>query len=367
MIKKNHDIILFNEEAKARDFLTKIEGKKPLFICVIGTTETAKIPGLSAAGKYPDLTDYTPPADVELLLLGLSKCIAGFPVTPEGIPTPALITMSALKLANIPALVVSGGVKVNPHTPFINLGGKPGGDIRTGRAVENVEEILERARIAGENLSKVADYLVIGESVPGGTTTALGVLLAMGIDAMEKVSSSMPNNPHELKIKTVEEGLIAAGVKFGSLAEDPLRALSCVGDPMMPAFAGLVLGAAHRVPVLIAGGTQMGAVLAVIKALRRDILNNVAIGTTRWVINDKTADLKGIVAQIADVPILAADLDFSNSRFTGLRAYEAGFVKEGVGAGGSTIAAMAKSKGLISKASMLEEIERNYERLVASK
>ncbi|MEM2319829.1 MAG: TIGR00303 family protein [Candidatus Bathyarchaeia archaeon] len=367
MRKKKLDIIPFYEETRGKEFLAKIEGKNPLFICVIGTTETAKIPGLSAAGKNPDLTDYTPPADVELLLLGSCKCIKGVPVTPEGIPTPALITMSALKLANMPALVVSGGVKVNPHIPFIDLGGKPGGDIRTGRAVENVEEVLERAKIAGENLSKMADYLVIGESVPGGTTTTMGVLLAMGVDARGKVSSSMPSNPHELKTKTVEAGLKAANIEFGSLKDDPLRAISCVGDPMMPAFAGLVLGAAHRIPVLMAGGTQMSAVLAVIKALRKDVLNNLAIGTTRWIISDKTADLKGIIAQIAKVPILAADLDFSRSRFTGLRAYEAGVVKEGVGAGGSAIAAMAKSKGLISKDTLLEEIEKNYERLVASK
>jgi NAD/NADP transhydrogenase alpha subunit len=42
-------------------------------------------------------------------------------------------------------------------------------------------------------------------------------------------------------------------------------------------------------------------------------------------------------------------------------------VKEGVGVGGATIAAMAKSKGAITKESMLKEIERNYEQLVNSK
>jgi uncharacterized protein (TIGR00303 family) len=341
--------------------------KNPLFVCVIGSTETAKIPGISAAGEHPELTDYTPPADVELLLLGSCKCIKGVPVTPEGIPTPALITMSALRLADIPILVVNGGVKVHPHVPFLDLGGKPGGDIRTGNAVENAEEIFLRAKIAGENLSKMADYLVVGESIPGGTTTALGVLLAMGIDARGKISSSMPNNPHELKIKTVEEGFKAAGIKIGSLSRDPVRAISYVGDPMMVASAGLVLGAANEVPVLMAGGTQMGAILAVIKALNQDITNKVAIGTTRWIITDEKADLKGIIAQIADVPILAADLEFDLSRFNGLRAYEAGFVKEGVGAGGATIAAMGKSKGSISKVTLLEEIERNYERLAATR
>jgi len=136
---------------------------------------------------------------------------------------------------------------------------------------------------------------------------------------------------------------------------------------MMPAFAGLVLGAADKVPVLMAGGTQMGAILSIVKAINPKILDNVAIGTTRWIMIDKTADLKGIITQIADVPILAADLDFSQSRFEGLRAYEAGAVKEGVGAGGAAIAAMAKSEGSITKDTLLMEIESNYERLVGSK
>ena len=366
-MRKMYDVILAHGERKGKNFLKKLSGKKPLFVCTIGTTETAKIPGISAAGKHPELTDYTPPADVELLLLGKCKCIQGVPVTPEGIPTPALITMSALRLANIPALAVSGGLGIPPCVPFLELGAKPGRDIRTGKAVDNVEEVLQRAKLAGEILSKTADYLIVGESIPGGTTTALGVLFAMGIEARGKVSSSMPRNPHQLKIKTVEEGLKASKVEFGALANDPLKAISCVGDPMMLAFAGLVLGAAEKVPVLMAGGTQIGAVLAIVNALEPSILDNVAIGTTRWIIIDKTADLKGIVTQIADVPILAADLDFSRSRFDGLKAYEAGAVKEGVGAGGAAIAAMLKSKGSITKKILLREIEKNYEKILGSK
>ena len=358
------DIILAHNASKGKDFVGRLVEKTPLFVCVIGTTETAKISGLSAAGKNPELTDCTPPADVELLLLGRCKCISGVPITPEGIPTPALITRSALKLASIPMLIVSAGLKVKPHVPFLDLGGGPGGDIRTGKAVENVEEVMERARIAGEHLAKIADYLVIGESIPGGTTTALGILLAMGVDARGKVSSSMPQNPHDLKIKVVEAGLKASGIKFGALSNNPAKAISCIGDPMVPAFAGLVLGVADRVPVLIAGGTQMGAVLAVLKALNPVLLGNVAVGTTRWIIADRTSDLKGIIAQITDIPILAADLEFASSRFNGLKAYEVGVVKEGVGAGGAAIAAMLKSKGSITKGTLLNEVEENYEKLV---
>ncbi len=361
-----YDIILAYNKTKGTTLLDQLKGKKPLLTCVIGVTETAKIPGISAAGKNPEITDYTPPADVELLHLGKCKCIPGVPVTPDGIPTPALITMSSLKLADIPILVVNAGLKVKPYVPFLDLGGKPGRDIRTGKALDNAEEVMARAKIAGENLAKTADYLVIGESIPGGTTTALGVLLAMGIDAKGRVSSSMPNNPHELKIKIVEEGLKASGAKVGDFAQDPIKAVSSVGDPTIPALAGLVLGAAERAPVIMAGGTQMAAALAVVKASNPTVLGNVAVGTTRWIIADKTSDLKGLVAEIADVPLLAADLNFGQSRFDGLKAYEAGVVKEGVGAGGAAIAAMLKSKGSITKEVLLREIEKNYKQLVGS-
>jgi len=361
------DIIQACNPQKGAALIEQLRGKKPLFLCVVAVTEIAKIPGISAAGANPEITDYTPPADVELLQLGECRCIQGVPVTPDGIPTPALVTMSALKLAEIPAIVVNAGLKVKPHVPYIDLGGAPGRDIRTGRAIENSEEVLNRAKIAGENLAKTAEYLVIGESIPGGTTTALGVLLAMGVEAKGRVSSSMPANPHDLKVRTVEEGLRAAGAEFGDFADDPLGAVSTVGDPMQPALAGLVIGAAKHMPVIMAGGTQMAAVLAVVNALSPELLDNVAVGTTRWVICDKTADLKALVAQIADVPVVAADLNFSDSRFDGLKAYEAGVVKEGVGCGGASIAAMLKSNGEVNRDKLVKEIECNYEKLMAKK
>ena len=177
----------------------------------------------------------------------------------------------------------------------------------------------------------------------------------------------MPENPHDLKRDSVRAGLAAAGEKFGSLKNNPVRAISCVGDPMMAAFAGLVLGAASEVPVLMAGGTQMTAVLAVVNALDDDVLCNAAIGTTRWVVSDASSDICGIVSQIADVPVLAADLNFGSSRFSGLQAYEKGIVKEGVGAGGASIAAMAASGGAVTKDMLLGEIERNYALLMGTK
>ena len=164
---KLDDIIIAHNAASGAEFRDKLLGKKPVFICTIGNTETAKIPRISAAGAFPEITDCTPPADVELLFYGKCRCIEGVPVTPRGEPTPALITMSALNLADIPVFAVVGGLRVKPNAPFIDLGGSPGEDIRTGKAVEDAGKVIERAKICGRNFARSADYLVIGESIAG--------------------------------------------------------------------------------------------------------------------------------------------------------------------------------------------------------
>lgn len=105
----------------------------------------------------------------------------------------------------------------------------------------------------------------------------------------------------------------------------------------------------------------MAAVLAFIKHVDRGVLNNVAIGTTKWLINDRTADLIGLVREVAHVPVASANLDFSNMPYEGLRAYEGGFVKEGVGAGGVSIAAISRGYSINQ---LQEVILSNYEELL---
>ncbi|MBI0583450.1 MAG: TIGR00303 family protein [Methanomassiliicoccus sp.] len=363
--KVPEDITICLEEEMARKFLERIWGKQPTYACVIGNTETAKIPGLSAAGANPEATDFTPAADMELLFYGKCKCIDGVPVTPDGIPTPGIVTMSSIKLSGMPFFVVNGGLRVRPHVPYFELDGAPGDDIRTGRSVKDPEKVYDRAVLAGQNLAKISNYLVIAESIPGGTTTALGVLTALGYEAYGKVSSTLPANPHELKLKVVEEGLKASGMKREAFRKDPMAAIEAVGDPMMAAAAGLAVGAAETIPVLLAGGTQMAAVLAIIKGMDYSTLNNIAIGTTRWITKDGNSDIRSLVSQIGKVPVLSANLNFSLSRYDGLKIYETGLVKEGVGAGGSSIAAMAASEGKITAHTILDEIEKNYARLVS--
>jgi uncharacterized protein (TIGR00303 family) len=244
------------------------------------------------------------------------------------------------------------------------MGGECGQDIRSGQALVNVRESYEKGVMLGEMLSRDHDFLVASESCAGGTTTALAVMMAMGALRENLVSSSSPRNPKELKSRIVSEALQAAGTEIGGMADKPLEAIERVGDPMMPANVGLVVGAARNIPVILGGGTQMCAVLAAALAIDGSIKDNLVLGTTRWMVNDPNSDICRIVEGIADVPIISVNMDYGKSPYEGLQAYEWGYIKEGVGCGGSSLAAIIGSCGSIDCDALLERVHQEYRRML---
>ena len=354
-----HDITVSDRLASKR-FATK----NPVFVCVISHTATSDISGLTVAGANAELVKYTSPADAEFLYYGHCRCIDVVPATPDGKPTPALITRTALQLARIPLLVVDAGAKVKPSIPYVSFGVEPGRNIMNENAMDisNVKRAFEHGELLGKQLAIMSDLTVVGESIPGGTTTALAVLRALGIDARFKVSSSMPENPHNLKNKVVDsaiERVIAGGI---GRINSPFEAISTFGDPMMPSVAGIasgVLSASGK--IMLAGGTQMSAIVAILKHLGRS-LNGLYIGTTTYVTKDPSSDLSGLVRMASEqVPILSCDLHLGESSKPGLQAFAKGFVKEGVGAGGASIVAITKSRGKITGKKLMNAIEKEYE------
>ena len=325
--------------------------EKPMFLLVLSNTETAYIPNISAAGKTPKLTDYTPAGDAEIVETGNIVSVPVLPITPPyNTPTPAIITRAALNLTGIPHMFVNAGLKKIPDLSYVDLMAKPGVDIREPVAVHDSKGIFERAQKLGSDIRGTTDHLVIGESIPGGTTTAMGVLNALGYDG--NVSSSSYSNPLDLKNKIVKEGMDASDVTFGSLRDDPLHAITCLGDPMMAAVAGIV-SSLDGIDVVLAGGTQMAAVFAVIKHLGIDT-DNISIATTKYVVNDTSANF-GELADELGVPVYVADPGFGESKLPGLKRYEAGDVKEGVGAGGTMY--LAQMHG-VSQEELRLEVEK---------
>ena len=389
---------------QGESWVSKYKGKKTAFACVLGFTETALIPGISAAGSTPEDRRYTALADAEFLYYGADKR-GQYPLPPliAG-ASPVFITRAVVEELNIPVYLFNAGLLEPPTVPTIDLEGVPAKCLSQGAAMDltTVRHLFEQGLIWGEKLARdrEIDYLVIGECVVGGTTTALAILTGLGIAAQGMVNSSHPVCNHAQKWEIVQAGLgkMGRGVEGveGERGEiqnskqthpllksktntsvvkiqnqiDPLRLVAAVGDPMQVVVAGMAIAASRDGGVLLAGGTQMLAVFALAGAICEfyDLSwqpSEVVVGTTRWVADDSSGKTVELAQQIgrksAITPsLLSTELCFDGSRYLQLQAYEQGFVKEGMGAGGACIAAYLSENWLSHQ--LLRAIEAQLDR-----
>ncbi|MBX9695060.1 MAG: hypothetical protein K2Z81_21930, partial [Cyanobacteria bacterium] len=278
---------------------------------------------------------------------------------------------------------------------------------------------------------EVRDLIVVSECVRGGSTTAMAVLTALGFDAGNSVSSSLQQANHEFRGNIVRQGLERAMIDLGtsSGAVSALAVIAAVGDPMQPFAAGLAIGASRRSKVLLAGGSQMIAVYALLRAITRSSevisldetekalvnvgskvsevvgaecegiqstqsieplqqydtvygesgnqeftqsspskltrqqgnLQNIVVATTKWVATDSSARVVQLANHVG-VPFMHSTVGMGQSRHAGLRAYEQGHVKEGVGAGAALV--LASLMGCCSQVEIVDLIDSEYDRLV---
>jgi uncharacterized protein (TIGR00303 family) len=360
-------------------WLRQYKGKKPLYACILSFTETGLMPHISAAGSTPQARRYTAIADAAFLTDRLTSDLTNRPDQPRPYPlprlkagiSPAVIARALLTQQNIPIQLLSTGLPEALPVPHIALPQVIAKSVHTGQAMslEQVQTLFESGLCWGERLAQQClnscsdsgpdsypnSYLIVGECVVGGTTTAQAVLTALGYPVAGRMSSSHANSNHLQKQALVNQGLSQWQPQHFPANRRALSAVAACGDPMQAVAAGIAISASQRVGVLLAGGSQMLAVYALAKALAKTLafeaetgretqarypwkIQRIVVGTTRWVTEDKSADTQAIAQEIG-APYLASEINFSQSPYFQLRAYEQGFVKEGVGAGGCAIAA----------------------------
>ncbi len=340
-------IYVYSELQSGFRWLRQYSGASPSFACILGFTATGLIPGISGAGATPKEREYTAIADAEFLAKGVqADYTRPLPILAAGV-SPTFISRAVVEALDLPTYIFNAGLPHQPTVKTINLGGVAAACLSTGKAMplNKVRHLFNQGLKWGEKLANTADYLIIGECVVGGTTTALAVLTALGIEAKGMVNSSHPRCNHTQKWSVVQTGLLNAGLLNQS--NDPFTVVAAIGDPMQIVSAGMAISASRRVGVMLAGGTQMLAVYALIKAiaLRHNVsaqLAQITVGTTRWVAEDPTGNTVGLANVIGGVSLLATGLNFATSRYPSFRAYSLGYVKEGVGAGGCAIATHLK-------------------------
>ncbi|QIR40123.1 TIGR00303 family protein [Tolypothrix sp. PCC 7910] len=380
-------ISIYTQITQGEAWIAKCRDHLPVFVYVLGFTETALIPGISAAGKTPEDRKYTACADAEFLYYG-AEHQAQYPLPPLAAgASPVLISRAVVEACKTPVYVFNAGLPSAPAVPTIDLGGFPARCLSHGNAMElaTVKHLLEQGLLWGSKLAANRDrYLVLGECVVGGTTTALAILTGLGIPAEGKVNSSHPICNHDQKSALVQAGLdkmrqratnYPLPITHYQPKVDPLELIASVGDPMQVVVAGMAIAASRSCGVLLAGGTQMLAVYALMNAIAQAYNlpwqpEEVVVGTTRWVAEDPTGGTVELALSLGrqdmmkggeTPPLLATQLNFTDSCYPQLQAYEQGFVKEGMGAGGAAIAAHLSLDWQQNQ--LLEAIEKQLERL----
>jgi uncharacterized protein (TIGR00303 family) len=315
------------ESSNIRKRFDSIE--RPFFLLVLSNSEIANVTGISGAGSTEQYVQHTPAADAEIVSCGKLRTIRVMSDAPSGAATPAVLTRAGLNLSQCAHLLINSGLQIVPGVPYYDLRAKHGYDIRLRPGVPEAHTVRNASRkLAGYCH---CDLAVIGETIPGGTTTALCVLRALGYSA--NVSSSLATNPMALKEKVVRMAMQGASIRPGGLRGDPMRAIKLFGDPMMPCVVGLTEGfLKNGKQVILAGGTQMGAIAAVLKEL--NFSDDLVLATTKYVFDDTSARFIDLVEAL-EIDAFSAYPDFSKSSISALQKYENGEVKEGVGAGGA--------------------------------
>ena len=339
------------------DFANSLENKSATFMLALSNTDTAKIDGISQAG-IPKMLHLTPILDAEFLVTGEVRSLPDIAKTPKGVPTPALITRAIHLLHPFKSIeLLDLGLEIQPNGDELSIyhfNISPSQSIAKGANID-AKGIFEKGFEFAKSYEPKSDYLILGESVPSGTTTATATALALGYDARDLFSSSFKDVPNDIRQNTISQALKQVEGK-----SDIFEILGSVSDNMLIFVAGFILGVNGRFPLILAGGTQMACALLVANSIAKDRelefdSSKLALATTKWVAEDKNSDIKALLNML-DFPINAyySDFDFSNSKHPALQLYDNGEAKEGVGAGGALF--YAQLNGLNYK-TITEQIE----------
>jgi uncharacterized protein (TIGR00303 family) len=340
------------------DLIESLRGKKATFLLSLSNTKTATIEGITQAG-IPGMIHLTPTLDSEFVCTGEVRSLPNIAQTPKGVPTPALISRAVHLLDPFSRIeLLNLGLEVTPSIEYFkqhDFNINPSGSIDVGANIDAFE-LFQKGVEFGQTYEPKSDYVILGESVPSGTTTALATALALGYDAKDKFSSSFAANPSNIKQEVVTKAL-----KQISPNDDIFEILGKVSDNMLIFNAGFILGANNKdYRIILAGGTQMACVLLIINSILQTMQgaidhSKIALVTTKWVYEDKNSDIKALLEMLDfELNSYYADFDFALSNHPALKLYDQGEAKEGVGAGGCL--AYGFLKGL-SKEQITKKVE----------
>lgn len=330
------------------------EGKAD-FLLAASVTRTCEIEGITQAG-IAGMIPLTPTLDAEFITNEKVFSLGEVAETPTGVPTPAIITRAVHNLTPFSTIeILNLGLDTIPQNCTChNFDIEPSNSISEDANID-VLSVFKKGMMFGKSYELKGNYLILGESTPSGTTTAMATVLALGYDCKDDFSSSFKDSPDGIKNETVARALSLINDDMSNIEK-----LSKVSDNMLIFCAGFLLEASRRFHVVLAGGTQMAACLLVADKLKEDMLMrvkdaNITLATTSWVAKDEKSNIQHILSQLSFTPhALYSTFSFSDATIPILHKYDEGEAKEGVGAGAAICFAYTNG---VNNSILLEQIE----------
>jgi len=323
------------------DFIEYLRGKSATFLLALSNTDTINIDGITQAG-LKGFIHLTPTLDAEFISLGTIRSLEDIPKTDRGVPTPALITRAVHELRAFRDIeILNLGLRVSPKLKYFKehkFNIKSSNSIDKGANID-AEDVFKKGLEFGQTYTPNGDYIILAESVPAGTTTAYATAKALGYEVNGLFSSSFKSVPNSIKEETITKALLNIDPR-----DDIFDILGKVSDNMLIFNAGFILGLNGRVPLILAGGTQMAGVLLIINKMLEYMQatlkepNNLSLITTPWVAKDKNSNIKALLEMLGfRIDAYYLDFSFSLAKNSILKLYDMGEAKEGVGAGASLV------------------------------
>ncbi|MFK5895162.1 MAG: nicotinate-nucleotide--dimethylbenzimidazole phosphoribosyltransferase [Pseudomonadota bacterium] len=343
--------------------LIKITKEKPLFkglsadfLLAASVTNTCTIEGITQAG-IPGRIPLTPTLDAEFISTGEVFSLDNIAETPKGVPTPALITRAVQVLSPFASIrILNLGLHSLPQQcQLIDFTISPSANIADNACI-NAKQIFEKGQKFAQQYTTNSDYIILAESTPSGTTTAQAAATALTYKTKGLFASSFKLGPDSIKDKT-----IMAALSFINNSMSSFDKLSICADNMLIFNAGFVSIISQRFPVLLAGGTQMAAVLLIMDKLLLELdlkinSENIYLATTQWIVNDSSSSIEKLLHQLSfNCSAFYSEFDFSSSSHPALALYDQGEAKEGVGAGAAIAYAYAHG---ITKQQITSQVEK---------
>ncbi|MEL6334997.1 MAG: hypothetical protein AAFQ76_20725, partial [Cyanobacteria bacterium J06626_26] len=111
MVKRGYrQALTYTPEVITQRWQQQYQGQRPAYVCVLGFTETALVPGISAAGNTPEARMMTAVADAEFIYDGPTRS-PQYPLPPlQAGVSPALLTRAMTSGLELPVYLFNAGL-----------------------------------------------------------------------------------------------------------------------------------------------------------------------------------------------------------------------------------------------------------------